>query len=138
MSRFFIRPKVSYTPKANPRRPWVLDTECVYYTDVPGPARKVVIPNGYATDLASVPRVPGVYWRYGTRAVLPAIVHDYLYEVNPHGWTREQADKVFLEAMKDEDDPSSAMSRWMMYMGVRIGGWAGWNRYRKAQEVAHG
>ena len=134
MSRFLLRPNISYDTARNPRRPWRVESECIYSTDVPGTARKLVVPRGYATDLASVPRIPGVYWRIGGKAVLAAIVHDYLYEHNPYGWTRKQADQVFLEAMDSEQDPASALQRWIMYQGVRIGGWAGWRRYRAAQE----
>ena len=131
MSRFLLRPHVSHDPARNPRRPWQLESGCVYLTAVPGTARKLAIPAGYATDLASVPRLPGVHWRYGGKAVLPAIVHDYLYEHDPHGWGRKVADQVFLEAMQDENDPPWATSRWAMYMGVRLGGGPAWNRYRR-------
>ena len=135
MGRFLLRPKVSYDPSRNPRRPWRVETECVYFTDVPGVARKLVIPRGYETDLASVPRVPGIYWRYGNTAVLPAIVHDYLYEHDPFKWGRKVADQIFLEAMRAEQDPGAATSRWVMYLAVRVGGVRSWRRYRKAQEA---
>jgi hypothetical protein len=130
--RFLRRPRVSYNPALNPKRPWRVETECVYFTDVTDPPRKLVVPRGYATDLASVPRVPGIYWRYGNTAVLPAIVHDYLYEHNPYGCTRKEADQVFLEAMHEEEDPSAITARWVMYQAVRVGAWRTWRRYRKA------
>jgi len=133
MSRFHKRPKLTY---AGGRRPWVLESECVYITDVEQ-ARDcylmgvITIPKGYRTDLASVPRIPGIYWRVGGKAVLPSIVHDWLYECGDPDLTRKSADKVFLEAMRNEDDPRWPTTRWAMYMGVRMGGWNAWRKYRK-------
>jgi len=63
MSRFHKKPHLTY---AGGKRPWVLESECIYITEVEQ-ARDaywmgvIVIPKGYRTDLASVPRVPGVY-----------------------------------------------------------------------------
>jgi hypothetical protein len=133
ISRFQRKPHIEYV---GGKRPWRLVTECAYITEVPV-ARKVYqmgvihIPAGYQTDLASVPRIPGVYWRVGNTAVLPAIVHDYLYEYGRVGLTRKAADEVFLEAMEDEDDPPWWTTRRIMYRAVRLGGWRGWNKYRK-------
>lgn len=133
MGRFLLRPKVSYDPARSRARPWRTETECVYLTDVPDVARKLVVPRGYDTDLASVPRVPGVYWRVGNTAVLAAIVHDYLYEFDPHGWGRKVADQVFLEAMTAEEDPPAATTRWIMYRAVRMFGGPAWRRYRRSK-----
>jgi hypothetical protein len=132
MGAFLLRPNVSYDPGRNRRRPWRVEDECLYFTGVLGASHKLVVPRGYETDLASVPRVPGIYWRYGNTAVLPSIVHDYLYEFDPFGWGRKVADQVFLEAMRAERDPRAAASRWVMYQAVRVGGWRSWRRYRAA------
>ena len=138
MSRFLYRPKILYSPQENPKRPWLLMSDCAYLTDVPEGGDTVVISAGYRTDLASVPRVPGIYWRVGNRAILPAIVHDYLYEHDPHDWGRKVADRIFWEAMADEKDPPWPTTRWAMYMGVRLGGWRAWQRYRRAERAASG
>lgn len=68
----------------------------------PGPGQEgpsVVVPAGFVTDLASIPRVfwsllptDGVY-------TFPAIVNDYLYWTQTQ--TRETADDVFLYGMND-------------------------------------
>jgi hypothetical protein len=138
VTRFLRRPQLTY---AGGPRPWLLETPCVYVTDVEGmddvfPGGLIEIPAGYRTDLASVPRIPLVYARTGNRAVLPAIVHDDLYENGKPGLTRKQADLVFLEAMQDENDPPWATTRWAMYRAVRMFGWSGWGRYRKAEAAA--
>lgn len=90
-----------------------------------------VIPTGFKTDLASIPRV--------IQNILPpvglydaaAVVHDFLYQTAPRGIDRGTADRVLLDAM-DELGVSRA-TRWTIYLGVRSGGWMTWNRYRDAQ-----
>jgi len=61
-------------------------------------------------------------------------VHDYLYERGHPDLPRKAADDVFLEAMTDEDDPPWWTTRQIMYRAVRLGGWLGWNRYRKQEK----
>jgi hypothetical protein len=62
---------------------------------------RIVVPAGFLTDFASIPRV---FWRllppvgrYGKAAV----VHDYLYRTGCHPCSRPLADRVFLDAMRD-------------------------------------
>lgn len=108
--------------------PFILTEDLVYRSKVLG--RKIVVPRGFKTDLASIPRV---LW-----AVLPpvgkydaaAVVHDYLYQCN--GVTRGQADAVLREAM--EVLRVRFTQRWTIYLGVRAGGWKPWNEYRKKEE----
>ena len=62
-------------------------------------ARSLVIPRGFATDGASIPRA---LWRVcGTPLDVPrlyaAIVHDYLYSGGVAGVTRAQADAVYRD-----------------------------------------
>ena len=136
MSRFITRPKILYDPHTNKKRPWLLESDCLYQTDVPESPTTVFVPAGYRTDLASVPRIPGIYWRVGNRAVLPSIVHDYLFEKNPYHWTRKQADQIFWEAMADERDPPWGTTRWLMYAGVRVGSGFAWRNYRRNDDVS--
>jgi uncharacterized protein DUF1353 len=103
----------------------------VYYSKRLG--RTIIVPAGFVSDLASVPRV---LWNLlpplanYTRA---AVVHDFLYVTN--GLTRGEADAVLLEAM--EATGVSGTSRRAIYAGVRLGGWKPWGRYRRlAQALA--
>lgn len=92
----------------------------------PGKRRTFEVPAGFVTDWASVPRF---LWR-----LIPsrgsynkaALVHDYLYRVQPEGVTRRQADQVFLDAMRHLG--VAGPLRWAMYQGVRLGGWLPWRR----------
>lgn len=97
-----------------------------------GPA--VLVPAGFITDFASVPRV---FWRligpptgYGARAAYgkAAVLHDFLY-THPGPRDRKACDAFFLEAMTAAG--VSPLRRHLMWAAVRIGGWAPWNRYRK-------
>lgn len=88
---------------------------------------KIVIPDGFVTDFASVPRI---FWR-----IIPpwgeyspaAVVHDYLYLVGT--LKRGVVDKIFLQIMTQLG--VSLWKRQVMYIAVRIAGSRGWNRYRK-------
>ncbi len=83
----------------------------------------IVVPSGFETDFASIPRP---IWnllpptgKYGKAAV----VHDYLYvmggkipEVPGRVFTKKEADRMFLDAMGDLDVP---WYRFLMYQAVR-------------------
>lgn len=95
---------------------WRLGKPLIYSSDVAGCV--ITVPEGFTTDLASVPRLPVVYWLCGGRANKPAVVHDFLYTkgILP----RDVADAVFLEAMQVVSVP--IVYRRMMWAGVRMGG----------------
>lgn len=84
---------------------------------------QIIVPRGFVTDFASVPRLPVVYWRYGNRAKEAAVVHDFLYQTHLTS-TRKVADDVFAEAMG-----VTAISwrfRWPMTLAVRVLGASAW------------
>ena len=101
---------------------FILTSDLIYDSDVLN--QRLVVPCGFETDFASVPRVPFVYTLFGDRAHHESVVHDYLYHILPHICTRKQADEVFLEAMKARG--KSWFIRRAMYAGVRIGGRRSW------------
>jgi hypothetical protein len=79
-----------------------------------------VVPEGFETDFASVPRF---FWRlfpptgkYGKAAV----VHDFLYRTGK--LTRRECDAVFYNAMKSLG--VRFFTRWSMWGAVRLFGWA--------------
>lgn len=122
MPRFETQPTIT---RVSGPYPWRLEADLIYHSDIVG---RIVVPAGYCTDFASVPRLPLVYWWTGGRAVLPAIVHDYLYDCWTRRITRKEADRVFLEAMTSHRDPRRWVTRQAMYWGVRAGGWLSWRR----------
>lgn len=118
------------------RATWeVLEPPLVYEVGELGSGQLIVVPAGFATDLASIP--------WPARGLLPpdgpwakaAVVHDYLYRTQ--GWVdvdgafqwlydREDADKVFREAMEVVGVPP--LKRDIIYRAVRWFGGRGWGR----------
>ena len=98
---------------------WKLMTDFIYITDLLRySGRVVVVPAGFETDFASVPRIPFIYDLVGRRGDKAATIHDYLYS-NPI-CDRKTADQIFKEALIVEGVPKYMV--WIMYLGVRIFG----------------
>lgn len=92
--------------------------------------RDIIVPAGFRTDFASVPRlvwnIIPPYGRHGKAAV----VHDYLYSLRGHlpngqRYTRAECDSIFREAM------DQLAVRWTrrqtMWLAVRAFGWRAWS-----------
>lgn len=108
---------------------WRLLAPLRYQSDVPG-VGLVEVPVNFLTDLASVPRLPFVFWLVGDRAHQPAVVHDWLYV---SGLTsRADADAVFYEAIRvvGETRWTARWTAWWMWLGVRCGGGGPYRHYR--------
>ena len=123
------------TPWANDGRgEWEFLSDLLYYSDLL--QQEVVVFKGFRFDGASVPRLPLAYALYGGRYFRSAGVHDLFcrYGAVP----RDVADKVFLEAMRveneeelaslnlDEEELQDHRARLegqalTMYAGVRVG-----------------
>lgn len=88
----------------------------------------VLVPQGFVTDLASIPRVLRLFIQVNGRHSDAAIIHDWLYykrgHIGPWTLTRKQCDDIFLEAMLESGVPK--WKAWTMWSGVRVGGWAAW------------
>lgn len=99
-------------------RIWFLLEPLVYDSEILG---LVIVPSGFTTDFASVPRVPFIYWLYGDRAHRESVIHDYLYRIDSApvvGFST--ANRVFLESMACRG--KSLFVRLGMFLGVCIGG----------------
>ncbi len=131
MSSFTTQPWFEPVPNS---KFWIVRRGFTYHIGTKYSKNKVVIPFGFKTDFASVPRllwglIPP-WGRYGKAT----IVHDYLYQNHQDtnltllkrmfSSERKKADTIFKEAMQ-----VLAVKRWkvfVMYWGVRIGGWLSW------------
>lgn len=88
----------------------------------------LIIPAGFTSDLASVPRgLWNLIPPWGPYADA-AVIHDYLYRVQVVK-PRKLVDAILLEAMAVKQ--CRWTQRWAIYLGVRIGGWAPWKHYEK-------
>jgi len=97
----------------------------------------ITVPYGFEFDWDSVPRLPIVYLLFKGRAKEEACAHDYLYVTGRAGCCeieRKEADNVMRDAMVYYQRPWYV--REPIYLGVRMGGWRGWNRYRKEEAKA--
>lgn len=81
----------------------------------------IVVPKGFKTDYASVPKIfRNIINTYGNHG-RAAVVHDWLYSKNCGiNITREEADKIFLEIMKEWG--VGVIKRQFMYRMVRLFG----------------
>lgn len=81
----------------------------------------VMIPVGFETDFASVPRLPWIFTIWGDRAHREAVLHDYLYCTDAvPDLDFATCNRVFLEAMKSRG--VFWMIRYPMYWGVCLFG----------------
>ena len=103
---------------------WILLQEFGYDIGEEGSGDPVNVPVRFMTDFASVPRP--LWWvlprwgRYGNAAV----IHDFCYWDQTR--SRFEADQIFLEAMGVLG--VAWLTRHVMYIAVRLGGWWGWWR----------
>lgn len=106
---------------------WLLFKRLIYYSPQIG---KVIVPSGFRTDLASIPKIVRSFIPQNGRHRAAAVVHDYLYRyAGIHGFSRRLVDRVFLEAMEASGVP--AYRRKIMYRFVRLLGRTHWARNLK-------
>jgi hypothetical protein len=110
---------------------WYLRRTFAYDVGEEGSAETIMVPQGFTTDFASIPRI---FWaifprwgKYGNAAV----IHDFLYYQQKY--PRKKADAIFLEGMGVLQ--VSAWQQYPIYWAVRIGGWLAWflNKKKKAK-----
>lgn len=121
MSRFLNLPVLRLASNEDDGK-WVLVEALYYQSDIA--KRTILVPPGFQTDLASVPRLPFVYWLTGSTSTAAAVVHDWLY--SSREVPRKMADEILREASEATGVP--AWRRWLMWAGVRIGGGAHYAR----------
>ena len=92
---------------------FILEERLVYQSDLGG---LIIVPAGFETDLASIPRIFQSLVPKVDRHMLPAIVHDYL--VRRPDFSRKLADRIFLEAMRLKN--VNPIRRRLMYWAVSL------------------
>jgi hypothetical protein len=86
---------------------------------------QLVIPVGYKTDFASVPRMLRGIVQPGGNHNLATLIHDWLYD-NQHKEGRLFADKEMLHWLLKIG--CSKVKAYTMYYAVRLGGKSWWNK----------
>jgi hypothetical protein len=132
----------------NGRSLWALQRTLTYRTGpltIPADICAISVPPGFITDLASIPRWAWIILPPDGPWLKAAIIHDYLYETSGSGvwnnrppsvapakvFTRRQADAILREGMQNRG--VGPIRRTIIYLAVRIGGWAGWGPSKKRQ-----
>lgn len=99
---------------------------------------RYVVPAGFASDGASVPRFLWALYPPFGEAYEPATwLHDYLYQHAEDFYGTDHGHLARAEADGLMDEASEACGfrgtgRTTMHAGVRLGGWRIWRRHRKA------
>ncbi len=84
-----------------------------------------VVPNTYATDFASVPRIGAIFFPPFGDWAEAAVIHDWLYDVGQVG-QRKLADTIFKEAIREQSKNGFAI--FVMHLSVRMGGGKAYDR----------
>ena len=87
------------------------------------------VPAGFVSDGCSLPRF---FWRLIGNPlqadwIEEAVLHDWLYKFQPV--SRREADKIFFMVL---NKPILRIRRYLIYIGLRLGGWIAWNNHKKA------
>lgn len=105
----------------------------IYY-DKPREYNIIQVPEWFETDMGSIPQC--FWWLFNPTKYVAYILHDFLYHkkgkietkygivTHVFMFKRKRCDQILLEALKAEK--CSFIKRWLIYLGVRIGGWVAW------------
>lgn len=140
----FVTPLAVELVSESPRR-WRLTAPLVYrsafyrlpdHSTLASRAREmaadtIVVPPGFETDFASVPRIPVAWLVAGDTAVAPATLHDWAYTLQ--FCSRDEADELFREAM--EVQGVGWFKRRAMYRAVRWFGASAWDGKTMAERL---
>ena len=115
---------------------WAVQRPLEYRTGE-GDGERIVVPAGFVTDLASVPRAVWSFYPPDGPWAKAAIIHDFLYFTKGTGvwhkhqgisrekpYSRREADDILREAMADRK--VGAWEQTVIWSSVRLGGAKGW------------
>lgn len=104
--------------KPSEKRRFIVVAPFVFYIE----QEHYVVPEGFETDLASVPRA---LWSFypptDSKTIAPAVAHDYLYHCKEDGVTRKVADDAFYYGLVKQGMSKRKARHY--YTVVRLFGW---------------
>lgn len=114
-------------------RNWRLLEALIYKSDTLNDY--IVVPKGFVTNFASVPRLPFMYLLFGGIGDEAATLHDWLYSILCSiDVSRAKADKilrgVIIECLTKDGKAKwkAILIAYAMWAGVRIGGASHWKK----------
>ena len=127
---------ISVTFHREDRRGNVCDT--TFPKKVTFGGRSFKIPRHFDSDGASVPRL---FWRVvfpntDSRAITAGVCHDFIYRTQPRGWSRLDADRMFLALLVEFG--TGPLRAYTAYLAVRLFGWIAWAENRQILEFWRG
>jgi len=108
---------------------WILTDDLVYQSDVL--KATVTVKKGFITDFYSIPWPASMFLPKSEQGDEAAVIHDNLY--TQKRFTRALCDKAIAEAMGVCG--VSWIRRSLIYDGLKIGGWYGWNKKSKPEPM---
>lgn len=86
-------------------------------------SRRLVVPAGFITDFASIPRAIWAYLAPSDPVIRDAaVIHDYLYSTKM--FTRKECDEILFEAMLELG--ARRTQAYIVYLSVRLFGFSHW------------
>lgn len=86
------------------------------------------VPRGFATDYSSHPALTRFIVRFD-RVDYAGTCHDWLYQTGEV--SRAKADRIWRLIAQHGSHGANWAQAWASWIGLRLGGWLVWNRYRK-------
>lgn len=108
---------------------WILDEDLVYQSDVL--KATITIKKGFVTDFYSIPWPASMILPKSSQGDEAAVLHDDLY--TQKRFSRDLCDRAIAEAMGV--CKVSWIRRSLIYDGLRIGGWWGYNKKSKNEPL---
>ena len=92
---------------------------------------KLTVPTGTVTDYSSIPWIGRglVHW---SKVDIAGVVHDWLYQTGIVD--RKRADEIWYLIAISGEHSANKFQAYVAWKGLRAGGWAVWNRYRKGEK----
>lgn len=109
---------------------WEVVSPFVYHVGGPTSDDTVDVPAGFQSDFGSVPRA--LWWLVSPigKATKAFVLHDWLYHTGER--SRLVSDAILAEAM--QVCGVNAFQRYLVWKGVRMGGWLAWRGHRKLEK----
>ena len=95
--------------------------------------REFTIPAGFESDGVSTPEFlwSAISPAIDPRTIRGGVAHDWIYRMQPEGWKRKDADRMFYDLIRED-----GLSYWRAekaYYGLRLFGGRAWrNNFRKS------